>query len=273
MDRQSIVGMRFPAHSHTISKAEADAYAAATNAQATEAAVPMFAVFLEMPPLMEAIKTPEVIGDPKRFLRLLHGEHDMRWHGVLHPGHTYSTEASIARVAGKASGEIIDLKLETKDDRGALMVETVASMFIRAEQKESAAGAGPAPEPRPEPKRDYAFTADEQVAPDQSLRYAAASGDHNPIHTDPAVAQKAGLPGIILHGLCTMAFCQNAVVRTLCKGDASKLKRLKVRFAKPVLMGQTLSIHGWHVEPQVFAFEARAAGAQVLKDGIAELHQ
>ena len=46
-----------------------------------------------------------------------------------------------------------------------------------------------------------------RITPDAGLtrRYAEASGDPNPIHTDPEYARNVGLPGIILHGLWTMA--------------------------------------------------------------------
>ncbi len=37
------------------------------------------------------------------------------------------------------------------------------------------------------------------------VRYAGASGDFNPIHTDPAFAEKVGLGGTIAHGMFTMA--------------------------------------------------------------------
>jgi acyl dehydratase len=42
-----------------------------------------------------------------------------------------------------------------------------------------------------------------RVTPDAGLtkRYAEASGDPNPIHTDPEFAKSVGLPGVILHGL------------------------------------------------------------------------
>ncbi|WP_026582504.1 MaoC/PaaZ C-terminal domain-containing protein [Bacillus sp. J33] len=36
------------------------------------------------------------------------------------------------------------------------------------------------------------------------IKYAGASGDYNPIHTIDSEAAKAGLPGIIAHGMWTM---------------------------------------------------------------------
>ncbi|GAA4739230.1 MaoC family dehydratase [Nocardioides endophyticus] len=43
------------------------------------------------------------------------------------------------------------------------------------------------------------------------VRYAEASGDHNPIHQDEAVATSVGLPGVIAHGMYTMALAARAV--------------------------------------------------------------
>ena len=70
-----------------------------------------------------------------------------------------------------------------------------------------------------------------KVTPDEGLtkRYAEASGDPNPIHTDSDFAQKVGLPGVILHGLYTMA--QVAKAQTdAAGGDPRSLKRLQVQF-------------------------------------------
>jgi acyl dehydratase len=43
------------------------------------------------------------------------------------------------------------------------------------------------------------------------VAYAAASGDQNPIHQDEAVASSVGLPGVIAHGMYTMALAARAV--------------------------------------------------------------
>ncbi len=37
------------------------------------------------------------------------------------------------------------------------------------------------------------------------IKYAGASGDYNPIHTIDEEAARAGLPGVIAHGMLTMA--------------------------------------------------------------------
>ena len=43
------------------------------------------------------------------------------------------------------------------------------------------------------------------------VRYAGASGDDNPIHQDESVAASVGLPGVIAHGMYTMALAARAV--------------------------------------------------------------
>src|SRR5262245_64251241 len=69
------------------------------------------------------------------------------------------------------------------------------------------------------------------VTPDAGLtkRYAEASGDPNPIHTDEEFAKSVGLPGCILHGLYSMAQVARAHT-ALADGDPRALKRLRVQF-------------------------------------------
>ena len=121
------------------------------------------------------------------------------------------------------------------------------TMFIRGDKKKDD-GAKKEEAADDAAGRKIAFSQVMEVTKDQSVRYAGASLDDNPIHMDDDVAKSAGLPGVILQGLCTMAFAQKAVVDELLKGDALRLGRLAVRFAKPVLMGDKLTTEGWEVE-------------------------
>jgi len=70
-----------------------------------------------------------------------------------------------------------------------------------------------------------------RVTPDAGLtkRYAEASGDPNPIHIDEEFAKSVGLPGMILHGLYSMAQVARAHTDA-AGGDPRALKRLRVQF-------------------------------------------
>ena len=112
---------------------------------------------------------------------------------------------------------------------------------------------------------------------DQTFRYSPASGDPMPIHLDEEAAKMAGLPGIIVHGLCTQAFTSWAVVQEVAGGDSSRLKRLAVSFAKPVLPGQDITTTIWragsHDGVTTYALETTVDGVPVIKDGLAEIKE
>jgi acyl dehydratase len=96
-----------------------------------------------------------------------------------------------------------------------------------------------------------------------------------PIHVDNDFAKSVGLPGIIAHGLCTMAMTSQAVVKTVADGDPSRLKRLAVRFSKNVFPGNDVvtTIYGAGEENgrKVYAFEAHSNGDLVIANGRAEI--
>lgn len=66
------------------------------------------------------------------------------------------------------------------------------------------------------------------------VRYAGASLDFNPIHWSDRVATGAGLPGVIAHGMLTMALAGRLV--TEWTGDAGKVVDLSARFTRPVVV-------------------------------------
>ena len=66
------------------------------------------------------------------------------------------------------------------------------------------------------------------------VRYAGASGDFNPIHWSDRVATGVGLPGVIAHGMFTMALAGRAV--TGWTGDPAALVEHHVRFGRPVVV-------------------------------------
>ncbi len=76
----------------------------------------------------------------------------------------------------------------------------------------------------------------------QLVKYAGASGDFNPIHTVHHYAEKAGLGGVIAHGMLTMGFAGEHVTKWI--GDSGALKRLKVRFTAMTRPGDVVTLKG-----------------------------
>lgn len=103
--------------------------------------------------------------------------------------------------------------------------------------------------------------------------YAGASGDYNPIHIDPQVGQAAGLGGVILQGLCTLGWAVEAVA--VFVGDPGRIRRVRVRFSKPVrpedtitFEGKVTSVQDGRLTAEVSATNQR--GEDVLKGAVVE---
>jgi NAD(P)-dependent dehydrogenase (short-subunit alcohol dehydrogenase family)/acyl dehydratase/putative sterol carrier protein len=234
-------------------------------------APPLFAVRLLKDALFRAVGDPELGAD---LMRLVHGEQDMEFLRPLRPWDLVATRAEITGIEEKSTGELLHLEERLSVD-GELAVRVRASMFIRDPGKKKDGGAAEAPEPAPA-KRAQAFKEQVTVTDGMSLRYADASLDNNPIHTDADVAKLAGFPGVILQGLCTMALAQRTIVNAVAKGDPTKLRRLAVRFSKPVLIGDALTIEGWDQDERegvrTYGFHVvNQKGDEVIKNGVAEV--
>lgn len=65
------------------------------------------------------------------------------------------------------------------------------------------------------------------------VRYAEASGDPNPIHQDEEVARSVGLPGVIAHGMLTLALVGRAVAEWT---DGAEVVELGCKFTNPVVV-------------------------------------
>jgi len=74
------------------------------------------------------------------------------------------------------------------------------------------------------------------------IYYAAVSGDFNPIHIDPDFGKAVGLGGAILQGMCTYAWMADACAAYF--GDPGRVRRLRVRFSRPVAPGDTVTFEG-----------------------------
>jgi acyl dehydratase len=272
----SLVGRSYPETHYRVTAEATERYARATNE--TNPRYFEGAADLVAPPLFPVVYHPRAlghaIGDPELgidFKRALHGEQDMRFRAPIRPGDEITTTARIEAIREKGTGETLSLDLVSHNQDGVAVESTLFTLFVR----------GPSGGPKGErPKEDAPTPASEPVArvaqqldPDQTYRYSEASGDRTKIHLDADAARRAGLPGIIGHGLCTMAFVSRALIDSLADGDPSRLERLTLRFALPVIPGETIETRVWAGdEDGLYRFETLdARGAPVVSQGRAEI--
>jgi acyl dehydratase len=115
-----------------------------------------------------------------------------------------------------------------------------------------------------------------KVTPDAGLttRYKDASGDPNPIHVDEEFAKSVGLPGVILHGLYTMAQVARAN-NAAAGGDPRNLKRLAVQFRGMGFPEQEIVVTGTVKEERagrlVVDTVAEQSGNRIIRNAEAEL--
>jgi len=81
------------------------------------------------------------------------------------------------------------------------------------------------PPPRREPDRIMEFA----TTQDQAALYRL-SGDRNPLHIDPVIAQRGGFPRPLLHGLCSLGIAGRLILQNYANGEASQFKASKVSF-------------------------------------------
>ena len=164
-------------------------------------------------------------------LRLLHSEQDMYFLCPMVPGDIITSVATIMTIADGPAGESLTVEVQCTNQRRESVQRMLFTALIRGrsarDRKRTPVGeAAPVGEPL--------LRVRQKIDDDQTFGYASASGDHNPIHVDEHVATHAGPPGIVVHGLCTMAFTSKVMIDQLCDRDPRKLRRLRARFSRPV---------------------------------------
>ncbi|CAM3611931.1 MaoC/PaaZ C-terminal domain-containing protein [Smaragdicoccus niigatensis] len=252
-------------------------YAAATNDpvpahRSGDLASPVFAIV----PVFEAMMEPAFEVLPIQAIpRIVHGEQDFHFHRPITPGQTLSSRAQMLGYDGLENGTAAAALIECRDEAGNLVNEQYVTVFVRGINAGRTVGSLGPTHKFDESLRSVAPVAKvaQHIDDDQTFRYAGPSGDPNPIHVDADVARDVGLPGIINHGLCTMAFASWAVLTEVAHSDVTRLTRFAVRFAKPVLPGQDMETTIWLVGSEggftTYQFETTVGEDVVIKDGLA----
>jgi acyl dehydratase len=258
------------------------AYAAATNESDRrfllgEVASPMFATVPVRPATRAAFALAMPEGLPPTVPRLA-GEQDMHFIAPIVPGQALRCRARFLGISPKSSGTALAFEVETRGGAGGLLNRQYMTTFLPRVRWPHEAGERPPDRVVPPDSREHrpVLRVSQRFDPDQTYRYSEAAGDPSRWHLDDAVARAAGLPGIIIHGLCTMAFLCRAVADRVGGGDVLRVRRLAVRFSRPIFPGSEMTTEitpvGERTGRRACLFEAtREDGERVITNGFAEV--
>ena len=194
-------------------------------------------------------------------VRLVHGEQGITLHRPLPVEGELIGRTRVTGLIDKGAGKGALLYSEKQlidAATGDLLAVTSSTTFLRGD----GGFGGPAGPVRPVhvlPETAPDLTVDLPTRPEQALYYRL-NGDDNPLHADPGMAEKAGFPRPILHGLCTLGVIAHALLRTLADYDAGRFRELDLRFSAPVFPGETIRTEIWRDG----SFRARVAERDVV---------
>ena len=241
---------------------------------------PLFAVCPEWPVIVSSRGASEERGvSPDEVITSVHAGHDVTIHRLIRPGDVLTTSLEVVGLVTRPPGAMSLTRLETVDGDGRPVASTTQSGIYLGVPADGEDHPDPAPPPPVEgaERRGEPVTATVALAAGAAHTYTECARIWNPIHTDRAVARRAGLPDIILHGTANLAHGITAVIDTRAGGRPELVRRVVCRFAAMVPMPSTLHIRVWPANDtgdgrSTVPFEVlNDAGAPAVKDGLVVL--
>ncbi|MEH0970787.1 MaoC/PaaZ C-terminal domain-containing protein [Micromonospora sp. CPCC 205546] len=204
---------------------------------------------------------PPPLGDPAA---VRHAEEAVTLYRPLPPAGRVHASAAVAALHDQGSGALVEQVTRLRDPAGTVVATVRRGMFVIGAGGFGGRRARPALWRAPAHPPEHRLAA--PIRPDQALLYRL-SGDRNPLHSDPTVAGRAGLPRPILHGLCTFGFAGRLLL-PLVGDDPTRVRHVRARFNAPLLPGDTLTVLAWR-RPYGVVFQGTdAAGRVVLDRGV-----
>jgi multifunctional beta-oxidation protein len=204
-------------------------------------------------------------------MMLLHGEQFLeirKW--PLPTAAKLVSRAKLLEVVDKGSAAMVKVGSTTSTEAGEEVFYNEMTVVLRGcggfggPRKGEDRGASTAAN-KP-PSRHPDAIVEEATSDDQAAIYRL-SGDYNPLHIDPAFAKMGGFKAPILHGLCFFGIAGKAVYDKF-----GPFKNIKVRFAGPVIPGQTLITEMWRDGNKVtFQAKVKETGKLAIAGAAAEL--
>ncbi|GFP98257.1 enoyl-coa hydratase 2 peroxisomal [Phtheirospermum japonicum] len=268
-DPQLIISHEFPQTTYTYTERDAALYALGIGACSKDAVddkdlkyvyhqdgqqsiqvLPTFVALFPSGVQSQLAQIPGLEFDPRL---LLHGQQYIEIYQPLPSSGSLINKSSVAGLHDKVKAAVIEVEVLTYEkESGVLLCMNRLSIYLRG-----AGGFSKSSQPYSYTKYSTSQTSvykipksqpfavyEEYTQPSQALLYRL-SGDYNPLHSDPTVAEVAGFSRPILHGLCSLGFAVRAVIKSICRGDQNMIANISGRFLLHVYPGETLITEMW----------------------------
>ena len=180
------------------------------------------------------------------YVRVVHGEMGFKIHKPLPTAASITAKTRVTDIfdKGEGVGALIVQQREIVDrESGDKLATKTRTTFARGNGG-FGGERGPSSVKVIPKDREPDVICDLATLPQSALIYRL-SGDYNPLHCDPDVAEQAGFPMPILQGLCTYGTAGHAILRTLCDYDPLRFTGMQARFSAPVFPGETIRTEMW----------------------------
>jgi acyl dehydratase len=251
VDPSALTGATYGPFTVTVPPSRVADFVAATGDDADrwrDAAPPGYGavvLFTAAPSLLDA---GEVAGHTRS---LLHSDQSFAWHRPIAVGGDLTVHAGVTSVRERSGMYFVGFDVAAENGAGPVL-DSSSTFVLSAAPAADPPPDAPEPGPRergpndpvvplPLPGAGAALPGLVRSASRLDLvRYAAASGDWNPIHWDHASARAAGLGGIVVHGLLMAAWVAQAVGR--CGPSDAPVASLSLRFRRPLAAGAAATV-------------------------------
>jgi len=235
---------------------------------------PMFGVCFEWPAAGSIRHKARASLSHDEAIRGVHATHHTIVHRLVHPPEHLTTSAQLIGVERRKPGAYEIAQFDTVDNNGAPVCTTYYGNLYR--EVEVKGPDRPAKTPTlPTLIRTSPLRAEIRVPISAGAAhvYTECARIWNPIHTDSAIATKAGLPGLILHGTAALAMAVSRIIEAEAGGDPERVAQIYGRFGAMVLMPSEIMVRIMRrdktAEGDAIFFETLSAeGGRAIRDGV-----
>jgi acyl dehydratase len=207
------------------------------------AALPMMIVSPEWQVVLSSLTNPRYGLSAQERIQGVHASQDTRFHRRVEAGDRLQVRGRIAGAHESRAGVVVRIDLETEDMQSqAIAAQSIYTIIYRGVRLSGQGSPSLPPESYEFSKSDDIFRREIDLSAGFCHVYSECAAIWNPIHTEKAVAARAGLTGPIVHGTALWAL---AGLSATGGADAQRvwlLRRLVARFHRPAYPGEPVRI-------------------------------